>query len=113
MKPSKVLEKAAEIQVTRGHCKGTLQDAEGRVCLQGALFLACGITLDHDGTPSFYSSPMSARLFDQAHLYVYRHLGSGSHRWNDLPTTSGEDVVQVLRAAAALAREDELVVDDE
>jgi len=37
---AEVARSAAEIMSRKGHCKGVLQDGEGKVCFQGALMLA-------------------------------------------------------------------------
>jgi len=107
--------KAAEIAAERGHCKYALEDDEGHVCLSGALYLAvCG-----DSRRVWWPPPVR----DDTRVTVERLLAAAAQilaarrgaefreetwfrespiDWNNLPGTSGEDVVLLLKQAAEL-----------
>lgn len=126
MKLSQIAYEAARIASERGHCKGIEQDEDGHVCLVGAINLALaadqpGVLTSH-GTIPPSSSPLRSLQHELLH-YVGKVLqGMGVHvwnvtfldeavprgiDWNNLPETSGEDVVLVLKKTAELLEAEE------
>jgi hypothetical protein len=116
MKTSEVLAKAAEIQAEHGHCKGDMKTEDGRTCLQGALCEAIGVKWVPDGTK--WRPTATGEQYDQlcaANDTVMLHLRTTgmvsfdgrAYEWNDRSSTTGEDVILVLKHSAELAREQE------
>jgi hypothetical protein len=103
MKASEVAYKAAEIMSERGHCKWTLEDAEGRVCYGGAVRIALigdarlGVRL------SAGDLSVLNEVFDTSgDILRDRGAGDESTRWgavwyNNADGTTGEDVILLLK----------------
>jgi len=108
--------KAAEIAAERGHCKHTEEDDEGHVCLAGALNLAvCGDSrrdwfhLVRDDTTvtverllAAAAQILAARRGAEFREETWFRFRESPITWNNLPGTSGEDVVLLLKQAAEL-----------
>jgi hypothetical protein len=93
---SDVLRRAAEIHAERGGCKGSTDDAEGHICMMGAVFEAL-----HQ-TDESYGSQMFTAVREAVHLAAHAvdpRLDYGSE-WNDLPETTDEDVQKFLLRVA-------------
>lgn len=103
--PGETLRKAAEIMSERGHCKGALENGAGEVCANGAIILALK---EEDGVARATMGHVFDKEYDafkRAADALARSLSTGWSRfriaaWNDLPTTSGEDVILALKRAA-------------
>lgn len=87
---SEVYAAAAEIIQARGHSLGQLEDAEGRMCVWGA------ISFVMDGN-ACSCSKRSHRMID--HLYEFT---GGRHpiSWNNKPGRTKRQVINMLRRAA-------------
>lgn len=108
MKSSDACFAAADIIATRGHCKFTEEDPSGRVCLVGALNVAlCGNAFRHRaefGAGQQALTRVLAILGTARGLLALEHDVNGPVQWNNLPGTSGEDVILLLkRTGTALA----------
>ena len=86
----KLLE-AADIIEERGHCKETITNSAGNVCLYGALNIAFNEGARATSEASF-----------QGLVAVGKYLGKDSNpiSWNNAPERTKEEVVSALRAAA-------------
>ena len=89
------LRRAVAVIGQRGWCQRDIEDDDGRVCLVGALRLACGIP----ATPNWWGElkPL-AELVD----VVGRAVGSRGNLgwWNDRPDRTAGQVVAMLGSAA-------------
>lgn len=94
MNPSEVAYKAAEIMSSKGHCKNTLEDAQGRVCLLGAVMLAQnGAMLRRypwDDAVDQILDCAEAVLADRGKIL-------SPITFNNLSETSAEDVILLLK----------------
>lgn len=90
-----LLLRAADIMERRGHCRGDYEDADGRVCLQGALRVA------HQGHAKWLPSVSNTPIRNAAHA-LSLSLGSPSFIWNDEPGRTQAEAVAALRGAARI-----------
>lgn len=100
---------AAQIIRTRGWCRGTLIDEHGAVCLLSAIFVAS--TGKH--AAAFYGEHDHDKLTTDAWGVVeglinarYGSYGEGRMTipgWNDQPSRTIEDVLEILDDAVAVA----------
>lgn len=96
-----IARRAAEIQQERGHCKGNFRDAEGRVCLWGALNAAaaelglteCFVPFPHVG----WAEPIAREL---RKVLSAQDEGFPGASFNDRPSTDERDVAKVLLQVA-------------
>ena len=104
MKASDAALEAAGIISRKGLVKGQLRDSEGRVCHNGAVFLAC--TGDALGAFSGSSEMMLANEVIARSAIILRRrepdFALYPSSFNDLPETSAEDVILLLKENAAL-----------
>jgi hypothetical protein len=104
MNAAEAARKAATIMSGRGHAKGNLVDSRGRVCNNGAIMLAMGVPEDDLRTEFFLSGDLSC--FEAIHDAEMMILASRGIRqqfmadYNDADSTSGEDVILLLKLAA-------------
>jgi hypothetical protein len=119
VKPSEAAYAAADIMAERGHCKNALTDEEGRLCLEGALRVATGYTLEPIPFPC---SSEEKESFDNWSLLLWRpvagaardllHLDDSTRTccsvsgYNDHPDTTKEDVVLLLKRAGKKLEEE-------
>ena len=106
MKTSEVLDLAADAIQHRGWTTGSWNNTkEGApVCLEGGIAAALGWEIDLDGVDdagyeTFTSCP--------AYVAVQEYLSLGPfalYHWNDRAERTKEEVIEVLRAAAAVER---------
>lgn len=94
---SRSLLEAADFIEKYGHCKNTLLDFEGRVCLFGAIHLVTGEWRNH--------FPEHSKRLAQ-HLGI-RFRGFSSARnelvdWNNHPSRTADEVISALREAALI-----------
>lgn len=101
MTPSQIAFKAADYMAEHGHCKGTLQDAEGRVCLEGAVRMAVwGEVRLNQGSWSLFDDSPANKLWTYLYFLIQQdHPDSGHVTFNDDITTSSEDVILLLKRA--------------
>jgi hypothetical protein len=112
MTPAQIAYKAAEIASQRGHCKNIEEDSEGRVCFVGALNLAMYGKPYRDETFLGIHHPIVNILTTAAEILrgrgaVMRVSVSTPIDWNNRETTTGEDVVMLLKETAAALDEGE------
>lgn len=86
-----VLLKAADILERDGWCKYSLNDAQGRHCVAGAILIAVA------GSPGSHALPKEARRLLQQQLPFWTPT---IESWNDLPWRTRSQVIAKLRAAA-------------
>jgi hypothetical protein len=104
MNAAEVARKAATIMSERGHAKGDLIDSQGRVCNNGAIMLAMGVSEDDLRTEFLLSGDLPC--FEAIHNAEAAILASRGIRqqfmtdYNDADSTSGEDVILLLKLAA-------------
>lgn len=86
------LNAAADVIEERGHAHGTLEDAQGRVCVVGAINTACGGHAHNWNEVGTF----------EAHAAVSKELGRLVSGWND-ETRNGR-FIRGKREAVALLR---------
>jgi hypothetical protein len=101
---------AAHIIKTRGWCRGALLDERGAVCLLGAIFEAgmrrSAAMFWGDGGEC---DAMTIRAWEVVERLINERDGrpDGGHLtipgWNDLPTRTADDVLEILETAASVA----------
>ena len=93
--------KAAGLISTRGLAKGTLEDGEGRICHDGAVNLAVtGVTALVTESGDY---ELAQEVLARTQLILSRRgVSCGSSGFNDLPETTAEDVILLLKENAAL-----------
>jgi hypothetical protein len=90
---ARVAEEAARLITERGHHKDEYQDADGALCLVGAIAKAANCDPEY---ALYYSDNMNIVIG-----WLRAHLGTMMiTTWNDLDETTGEDVILVLKKAA-------------
>ena len=105
-----LLNRAADALEEYGHAKSCLRNANGNMCLVGAIMYAQGIELNN-ATPNSISTTaalamiektanyMAANIdFKKCHTLVLSPVG-----WNDMFETSSYQVIGALRQAAVIA----------
>ncbi len=93
-----LVRRAADLIEMHGLAKHTTRDADGRMCIRGALMVACGWP---DDRGDLYWGFAVAEARD-ADLAIARHVGCQDlPYWNNVPERTKEEVVAALRAAAA------------
>ncbi len=91
----KALWGAAAYMEEHGHCKKTLRNNDGHVCLNGALMMTVGFNgLIHK---ECIESLAQAKGITGDHWFNKEHK---LVLWNNLPETTGEDVINLFRQAA-------------
>jgi hypothetical protein len=90
----KYLLDAADIIEARGHCHGMVEDAQGRVCIAGALSIAAYGKVQREGRYDY----KARRAADQAWGELHNRLDCHPVDYNDLH--SGAEVVAVMRDTA-------------
>lgn len=110
-----VLDLAADYMEQHGHCKGVIEEPDGAVCAVGAITRAIGCwSVDWPGECS-ETCKGDHKLRVQAFIGLNDWLNYGQHNnpgfirsamsWNDMPKTTGHDVITGLRKAANYTRE--------
>lgn len=96
MEPHELAARAADYIEEHGHTKFILEDAKGRVCLNGAIIKAGGGSC---APRALVSIPDGWRA---TMLLVENYLGGPIHPvdWNNAPERTQDEVVAVLRAVA-------------
>jgi len=100
------IREAINVLARRGWTKDAFTDADGRHCLQGALYEAYGVNScaasRHLRLRLAGELARDMRLVNEvvASEYPDRFGGVGASRFNDHPETTLEDVVRVLEKAA-------------
>jgi hypothetical protein len=105
MTPSQIAYKAAEIMSQKGHCKGRIQDAEGRLCLYGALWMAAAgsVRAAQYYQPENEEQRYTIKIISERVATLLRKENLCSSpvdteiSWNDMPSTTMEDVVLILK----------------
>ena len=107
------LERAAQ-RVEQGWCQGVYGDGHGGVCLEGAVALECGRTID--GSDGSYLEPDGWHVVDGKNIRIVE--ATREHKalsyltmsrpglWNDEPGRAQKEVVEALQSAARRARAD-------
>lgn len=103
MEASEACWKAAEILAERGLCKGDLEDIAGRVCFEGALRAAItGSPLDLRRSTDFYYAVWDRAACAASKILRNEHgFPEGPVKYNDLESTTQEDVILLLKKVAA------------
>lgn len=109
MTPDEILDAGADLILSRGLAKGTLQDGNGCLCALGAMRVAFGGSITNaEGQPT---PPPECRPYaDACHalrdeIRVYKQTGSGSiPGWNDMPNRKKKEVARTMKDAAARYR---------
>lgn len=114
MPTSEVLHLAADAIEKRGWTRGGPEGSDdpwglhgGPVCIEGAIQAASGV----GHTPEFYFCPAYEAVIEHLDLHPFPKVGpvmQGLWQWNDSRQRTSAEVIEVLRAAAAVeqARED-------
>lgn len=87
LSPSELVENAIEALDKRGHCKGTLEDIQGRVCTMGALYVAA------------VKANVYGSSYQVARRACFDKLGNVAS-WNDAPERTAEEVRDFLMSVA-------------
>lgn len=104
-----VLEKAADILVTDGHCKWIQRDEDGNYCAVGALYAALGAKLALRGSGPWRGPignsvrQLSAVVVDTLGIslpYLNAHQSARLANWNNEDARTGDDVIEAFRTAA-------------
>lgn len=119
MTPDEILDAGADLILSRGLAKGTLQDENGCLCAIGSMRVAWGGSVTPPELARFDTAhveghrpvPPEVRPYaDACHalrdeIRVYKQTGSGSiPAWNDTPIRKKEEVVRTMKDAAARYR---------
>lgn len=112
MKPSEVICKSISEIMNRGWCQGGLQDGQGHVCGEGAVILTLGgsILTKKDKEDAEYTIFKLDTSTGFRALYAVRQSLNNEVRlinpdigdfvaYNDLPSTTQEDVILVMKGA--------------
>jgi hypothetical protein len=97
VKPSEILEQAAAVIMERGHCKEEYEDETGRVCLHGA------INCVMSGDATLIPVGPAAHTVVAALSFIAGETNTAT--WNDLESTSAEDVILLCKKTAAMLAE--------
>ena len=92
---SKILLKAASLIEERGWCQHALETHEGRMCANGAVWIAAGRPVSKDGVPP----PEWHLTYRAARTRLWSSVGH-VHDWNDAKDRTQAEVVAKLRAVA-------------
>ena len=108
MKSSEAAFAAAKVMSEQGHCKNVLQDGEGKVCYVGALLIAIegsvnGMFADDSERFQDVDGMVRTILFERDDNMT-NYLFPGVEFNNDISTT-GEDVIQLLKEAGSRLQE--------
>jgi hypothetical protein len=103
------LRAAAEVIRVRGHCKNTLQDRNGHVCLVGALMDVlgdrCGVFWS-EGLADVEPVLMAVVTEQYPDRSVVKYGGGHNYvAFNNHPDTTPDEVIAVLEKAAARLEE--------
>ena len=96
MTPSQVAIRAAQLISQRGLTKGRNQDEEGALCHNGAVYMAVAED-EEDKQLALEVIGRSALVMQRQHSHLQQ-----PHQLNDLPETSAEDIILLLKENAAL-----------
>jgi hypothetical protein len=109
---SRVLHQAADLMAHVGHTKNRLQDAQGAVCIRGAIIVAAG--RGYGTYEKLGGTPCARFIFDmddEAGHNMYNLADARLQRllctefppeWNNAPERTSEEAIDALRSAAAL-----------
>lgn len=94
---AEIAELAASVISERGHCKHTMEDNNGALCMFGGIHKAASMSVNvHDTSIITVTGQM--QIVAEA---VCRHLDIDDiPTWNDREETTGEDVVLALKHVA-------------
>lgn len=98
MTPAQVLSKAADILQERGWTQGIYEDADGCLCLDGALRYAVAGAVGSFTSTDRYHEYVAASQALEAVIGTRNVI-----RWNDSSVRTQASVVRALRAAAERA----------
>ncbi|GGR51725.1 DUF6197 family protein [Streptomyces roseolus] len=95
----KILEDTYDILEARGWCQGTMQQPDGKVCLEGAFRAACGYK-DTEEDYALYASTPSGDAWETLCRTVEQECRfAAPWAWNDDPARTVEDVKLLLKRA--------------
>lgn len=98
---ARVLDRAAEMLIQYGWCQHVSSDSTGRHCLVHVIARAAG-EMTRPATPAAYQACASASEYVHDVLEDrYPDFDGHIDHWNDRPTTSLDDVLDVLAGARA------------
>lgn len=86
-----ILRRAADLIEQRGWCQHRLQDSQGRLCFNGGIMAAIGMTNFVNAKP-LIGLPASE--------FAFERLGGEPAYWNNAPERTKEEVVAKLRELA-------------
>ncbi len=108
LKPSDVLDRAADLMEERGWYRGFFISDDGAVCHLGAIYAAAGRHVHRQSTGGTWFRVIDDRV-DEPRRAVYwdcMAIGEASiPAWNDIRCQSKDEAVAKLREAARMARE--------
>ncbi len=102
--------KAADIIATRGLVKGQLYDETGAVCNNGAILIALGVPEEHFGINDLerhYPELEALSAIGVVERLILENTDAGiitPWEYNDLDSTSAEDVILLLKRTAEKIR---------
>lgn len=103
MNTADILDKAADLIDTYGHCKGVYFGDDGSMCMYGSVVLAGQPGYDTENPADLTPEVMAAhRCLDR--FMLRQRQSAPAFGWNDAPERTKEEVVSTLRAAAQAAR---------
>lgn len=109
MNVAEVIDGAIEAIETHGWCQQSLLNADGQLCLRGALYVGAGAVLMGHHI-EFEEGAFDEDAFEEADSLVVKEINknyvdecSTIPRWNDHSGTSAEDVILVLKRARETA----------
>lgn len=87
-----ILTQAADLLEERGWCQNRAEDRDGHFCAVGALDAALGVVEPY---------LTLGGLFSEAVRALRAHIGTSVVCWNDAPGRTADEVIGLLRRAAA------------
>jgi hypothetical protein len=99
--------RAADLIAERGHCKEVYEDADGHLCLSGAIRAAL---LEKLGAQGIYSALLFPHVSYQDWEDILNAMDRVNEdsvvRFNDSPGTSAEDVILLLKRSAEILEDE-------
>lgn len=90
-----ILDEAADFILVHGHCKGDLRGPDGSACAVGSLTMCASGQLLDDAI-----DVLDAEVASLGYPFDPDALLPPVARYNDAPTTTADDVIDLMRRAA-------------
>jgi hypothetical protein len=103
MSATEIMERAADVIDEKGWCKRSFQNAQGEVCVLGALKLAAGFVDGKDNILAEFgwiTDNNNTSALRNAAAYIELELSMGITRWNDTYCTDQNEATDMLRSVA-------------